>query len=365
MEDHEIYDLAASVVGTLASELTSGIYAETKGTLTSAWKTEPRFNASAQSNSDSSKPPDHTIVLHYELARQLYRDAEQFVAFVTDQFDRGAMRDLLRDLDVSTVVSEFVQGGDDSSRNMFLSTLTWVFFHEFGHLSQEHGWIRSSGAGAHSPHIVEECKAAGDTPLVGREAAIAHVTELAADFEATTFCLRELIRHFLPQPGSGRKASRPQFRRTLFGLVSGIACACYRFHGMKGGPREHLPLGTHPHPLRRLEVAVSQIYELLDLIEASTEEGHGMTRTQLVQLGTAASFCAAVLWSGSIGAALSDEDFIKGLLNDHAASSYWGAIITMWDEIEPQILAVRRFDSGFGLLRFTDEFRVGIAARAS
>lgn len=352
MTDVEVFELAASVTSTITKDLSEGIYVQLRGSLTMTWSTSPRFNASAHSLGPSSEPPRHKIVLNYELARQLYRDTEYYLEFV-DNFHDDKLLPLFQGLDFAPNVPRYFSHKERAA-NMFIGALTWVYFHEIGHLWQEHGEIRRQfGDLGEKAELIEECLAESEEQLTGRDAALWHATELAADFHATSTCLFELIRHFASDAIRGKAQDLQPFRAAVYLLTCGISCACYRFYGLRPTDSLPHPVGSHPTPIRRLEVVIPQLFEFLD-----NGGAFGMDRRELILLCSGAAYSCGFYFLGWLKSPEVPENYmLKGLLNDPSGPSYWKVIVDVWDEIEPRIRQIRRSAIELGMLRFASDFR--------
>jgi len=178
------------------------------------------------------------------------------------------------------------------------------------------------------------------------------VIELAADVEATQMCIAEIIKHFL---GHNNEKCHKSFKDTLYLFVCGISCAFYRFYSERPGDPEFFPSGSHPTPIRRLEVCISNIFEKLDLGGHGIQL-HGFNRHQLIHLCLGASNTSGFFWLYSYAPddGIPENFMPKSTLQDPYKDTYWNAIISAWDEIEPEIRKIRRFGTELGLLSFTD-----------
>lgn len=357
MTDQEIYEYASNVIQSIVCDLSKGIYGELGGNLSFYWSDKPQVSAWAESEGDPYHPPQHKVVICYELARKLYRDAEDYHFFAAGELLEDEIQIFFQGFDPKPKLPEHLEIAD-SIRNMFLGSLTWVFFHEVGHLMQEHGYIRSLSGNNHTITPIEDCESNGSHLLEGREAVIAHVTEFAADVEATLWCVGELARHFLPEEINSEEELYEEFRSNLYLLVCGISCVFYRFYGQRPLMPEPIPASSHPTPIRRLEVCLPNIFEKLSTSNGS-EELPGMSRKQLVNLCIGAAYSAGFFWHWTYAQeSIIPNDFMpKGLLQDKYKNEYWAAIILAWDEVNPEIIKIRRFGSKLGILSFTSEFR--------
>jgi hypothetical protein len=359
MTDSEIFLLASDVVAVIVGDLSEGIYAKLGGSLSAGWVTAPKIAAWAESLSSVDIPPRHRIVISYELVRRLYRDAEHYHDFAAGALSEERFQAAFAHLEIKPLLPRSLARAN-SVKNMFIAALTWVLFHELGHSAQEHGYIRRCFGMTQPETHIEDCQSDGDEPLDGRAAVISQVTELAADVFATHLCLAELMRHFLEPEEVNDEDSKLEFRSNLHLAVCGIASALYLFNGQRCSEPEPIPLGSHPTPVRRLEVVLPNIFEKLDAGEVG-ERFHGLSRRQLVHLCTGGAYSAGFFWLWRAGAHGVPPHFMpKGLLQDPHRKTYWGALIGAWDEIESAVLRVRRFGDDMGMLSFTQEFRVEV-----
>lgn len=374
MTDQEIYELASHVLTSIVSDLSKGIYTELGGSLTLSWSTKPKVSAWAESLGSIENPPQHRIVISYELARQFYRDAEDYYEFAANQLLEDRFQLFFQNLNPKPELPAHI-AKIDGIRNMFIGGLTWVFFHELGHLMQEHGYVRTSFGTAQPTTHIEDCESDGTEILEGRAAIISHATEIAADIEATNLCMIELARHFLTEvmaseeedavgvvtERANKEHSFLEFRCNLHLVVCGISCAFYRFHGLKPFAPDRAPINSHPTPIRRLEVCLPNIFEKLDFGGVG-EKLHGLNRSQLVDLCTGAAYSVGFfwLWRYAQKSGIPEHFMPKGLLQDPFKETYWSAIVNAWDEIEPTIIKIRRFGSKLGILSFTPAFRAQV-----
>lgn len=354
IEDLEIYEISRELTRSIAHDFSEGIYRELNGELVVAWSELQRASAWAESKGDINSPPNHKIVITYELARRLYRDAEAYYQYASNEFLNEKIQSIFQGFDPKPKLPNHLNDVD-SIRNIFIGSLTWVFFHELGHLKQEHGYIRKLFGVSSSGSFIEDCEASGIQALSGRAAAISHVTEFAADVEATVTCVLELVRHFLRPDSNNSEHDLSEFRNNLYLMMCGVSCALYRFHGDSIPASESIPTGSHPTPIRRLEVFLPNVYERLDVLG---EKFHGLNRKYLVYLCAGAADSVALFWlhpylPQSSGVA---HFMVRGILQD-PFKRYWIEIIQIWDEVRKEIKKVRRFGDDFELLSFTDELR--------
>lgn len=357
MEDSEVIELAVAVLSSISGDLASGVYADLEGTLDLAWSMEPRVSAWAEAPGDPAVAPKHRVVICYELALRLYRDVEDYHMFCAGALLEDPYKTFFKDFNPKPRLPEHIERSD-SIRNMFIGALTWVFFHEIGHLTQEHGYIRKKFGGPLLEARIEDCESAGSRAIGAKESLISHVTEFAADVEATQWCMQELIRHFLPAEEDTTEYDLKEFHGNLFLIVAGISCTLYRFNGDRPVEPTEYPTGSHPTPIRRLEACLPNVFEKLDF-GGQGYELHRLSRSELVYLCSGAADSAGFfwLWRYAVGGGIPAHFMARGVLQDPFKSSYWTAIVNAWDAVKPEIRKVRRFGNTLGILSFTSEFR--------
>ena len=347
MEDLQIYELSANVLNEITKDLNESIYAPIDGVLALKWSTEPTFNASASSKSGIKDPPEHEICLHYELVRQLYRDIEGFSDFYLQQQTTDWWSTFFNNLDDAPPLFELFTV-EQCSHNIFVGALTFVYFHELGHLLQQHGYIRQEIGGNEQTRIFES-KVAGDAVLRGKQSSVSHVTELCADSYATVKCLYELMRHF--------DDNKKELKVALFMLVCSLSCIFHKFSDEVDCTPSDTPVGSHPNPSIRMELNLPHIYELMDLI--AEPSGHLMNRRDLVHLCSRASDSSSLYQMAKNGLSKPENDylFIRGLLNREDDKNYLKHIVETWDEIEGMIRESTIDGSELDYLSFSEVFR--------
>lgn len=348
MDDIAINNLAMDIISSITRDLNESLYSNISGTLSVNWVRDGNFNASAQSISGVNQPPVHRINMHFELVRQLFRDIEEYCDYVESECDKAIFDELFKDDPEYKEIlpSNFAKA--DYRKNIFISSLTWVFFHELAHLNQEHGHIRSQVLESDN-YLIHECNINNSKMLEGEAAAISHTTEMAADFEAVCTCITELIRHF---KGNDLEDSVGTF-------VCALSCAIYKIHGTESLSINPKPEGTHPPPIVRLEHILPQIWEIFSLPSLQSKIGVNLSRSELVHLCDRIATTVGLFWSRKhlIVPEKWGEFLHAGTINKTEGKEYMRIIINTWDEIEPEISRNKRFNNTFSLLTFTEQYR--------
>ncbi|QHG25031.1 hypothetical protein [Pseudomonas sp. DTU12.1] len=354
--DIEIYMLAGEVFSTLTSDIQRTHYNNLKGSITLCWSEEKKFNAWAISETTLGGAPIHKIVITYEMARQIYRDVEAFYEFARDI----RFLNLLKKMPNGTMPHPLIPkifNKDDCINNMFFAAITWVYFHELGHLTQEHGFVREERNTSVAESLIQELESSTEKPLSGQASKISHATELAADCEATVMCLVELARHFTDEKLVGKNDDRQALIGCYYLIICSLACIFYRFNGGRVSLANSTPIGTHPDAIFRLECAATQFYEFFDMTKKVL--GVTISRVDIISLTKQAADMGAMFWHFvHTDASTSITDIvIRGLLERREYKEYAKEIITTWDEISPKILKLRHFGASFGILQFGERYR--------
>ncbi|MBO8213149.1 hypothetical protein [Acinetobacter nosocomialis] len=360
LSESEVYQLTGSVIHSISEDLNRSIYKKLDGKLTIVWRESESFNASAQILNKISEPPNHRITINYGLVKELYQDVIHYHEFAENIHYQPAILSLLNSItEMPTLPKCFNK--KESINNMFMACLTFIFFHELGHLMQQHARIRAT----FSEHFVEdfmisECEANNSTKLIGKQAAISHTTELAADFSAVTRCISELFRHFSDEEIVGKDHGGIPFLGAVQLFVSGISCLFYRFRGFESSHLETVPCGSHPFPLIRLELNLPHIYEMLSFPIVNEIMGCDLDRKKIVELVTRAAYSGAYFWlvrAGDHSQEIPKNYIFKGILNSDESKKYTSCIIQTWDEIEDMIDSYNLDELPLTKITFTDQIR--------
>lgn len=334
-----------------------------RGKLSIAWREGESFNASAKILNNLSEPPNHQIILNYYLVKELYKDVIAYHEFAENIHYHPHILELLNSLSEMPLLPEAFTKKDNIN-NMFMASLTFVFFHELGHLMQQHGRIRATfSENSIEDLMVNECDVDNSTLLTGKQAAVSHTTELAADSSAVSRCIFELMGQFSYESIVGEDDKGPLFLGAVQLFVSGVSSLFYRFRGVESGCLEQTPLGTHPLPLMRLELNLPHIYEMLSFPVIDEIMEHRLDREGIVRLVSKAAYSGAFFWlvrSADISTGIPENYLFKGLLESEESKRYIECIIATWDEIEPIIDSYNLDDMPFAKLSFTDQLRVKV-----
>ncbi|MGV2880582.1 hypothetical protein [Pantoea vagans] len=341
MGERDIYDLAYTVLSGLTDDWNTVFYNELGGELKIQWIQTPVYEAYASSDYSPGGVPDHCISISYSLLWQLYNDIKYYFIYLESGFDDEFLKFLWGD---KAQLSELLTLAtkEQAIQNIYMAAITWVYFHELGHLDQEHGVIRYNKSSHFSSTLVE-CDVQNKETMTGEKSALWHVTEIAADFYATTTCVTEIMRHFTDLKDARIAANY---------LVSAIAIVLHRFNGDNSFEEQSIPIGSHPKPFVRLELALPVIFERLSVPDSDE-------RKQLINTGGRSAMSVSLYWLRvhTKFDGIPDHYFIEGMLTRPGVADYLKIIISKWDEIEPKVMSLNRFGKGWQILRFSTALR--------
>lgn len=352
MEDIELYEWATDVLSSITQELNESYYKDLNGSLTLQLDTSNIVNAQAIIYSECNEPPMHSISITYKLIRTLYNDAITFTSYVYSGTDDEAYKLWYEDNNVYTKVRE-KWGRSEFAKNTFLAGLTWVYFHELGHLTQEHQFIRDR----YSPgkNTISEIHLTNISTENEAAASIWHATEIAADYFATCMCVGEIIRQLGAGAGEAENNKLPDeenFDVPVCFLTCGISLMLHRFQGKNFFEEQTIPIGTHPKPFIRLEIIVPLIFEILSVPNTDL-------RRIYVKATSESTSRVSLYWIRATGImeGIPEHYLIEGTQNRPGMIEYMSHIILAWDEISSEIAKKFTFGSQRMVLTFTKQLR--------
>lgn len=222
---------------------------------------------------------------------------------------------------------------EDINTRLYEIFISWIYLHEQAHLFQNHGII-SPTISLHSNEAdlvwIDDAETKTTEKITGNSASISHAYELAADYEATTLLLQDLIK------GDGGTLKKS----TLWLLVFALACIFHRFHGPDRKPHDGVATGTHPDASLRMTDSFRAINIFFEQPEVQT----------VVPWARDASTVASIVYSGfDVGVVFrevvhSDNPGLpefkkKSQINDESAQRYFLAIDEVWKELRPKVIS--------------------------
>ncbi|MEG2976039.1 MAG: hypothetical protein RR882_08150 [Comamonas sp.] len=372
-EDGEIYSRAMDIIGSITSDFNSAYYEEILGELEVKWSEDRKFNARAFSNGDLNNPPQHNILFFYETARRIYRDGEALYEFISGPVKE--YENTFRSLNFGDASFNFeFHEREHFVNNFFAAGITYLFGHEIGHLIQEHTHIRSQFGGANAADLaIDESDASNSNQeLTQDQSVIWHVTELAADHEAVSWCLSEIFRHVVISQENPKELDLiDEEHGRLFmenSLIFALAMTCvhFRFNGIKAITPAETPVGSHPHPMLRIELNIFQLIGGLDFYKRAFKMNFSKKEISLyINKGVTA---ANILWVNDYFEPERNkvELIVGGVINHNNTKKYLKPIISKWDQISDYVESIKRFKTvefgdknsqDFGMMFFDEHFR--------
>lgn len=351
MEDLELYNWATKVLSEITDSINDNYYKELNGNLTLQLETFNIVNARAIMYSERDEPPKHAISITYKLIRTLYNDAANFLTYIHSDKDYQAYALWFEGQTNFKILREEWDRGN-LTKNIFLAGLTWVYFHELGHLTQGHQYIREQYGSTmnmisevHSSEIGSESNSAST---------IWHATEIAADYFATCCCVSELIRQLGDNLDTKKTIEDIEdIELSICFLTCGISLMLHRFQGTNFFEPQTEPVGTHPKPFVRLEIIVPLIFEIL--ARPNTD-----ARRRFVLACHESTYRVGMFWirATQIMEGIPDHYLIEGSLNRPGFLEYIRHIIIAWGNISPGISENFTFGNEGMILKFTDALHI-------
>lgn len=343
---HEIFDLAAAMATGIKAHLDDKWYDKSGVTFSIGWSTRPELDAHAIVSPTLEAPEQHRIVLSYSLVEYIYSEALDFAMFARwpkDHEDRPVAH---------TIPEQFEML--QAAQFMFESGIAFVIFHELGHLNQSHGLIRSKYDPAGSdPTIVSEFAAVhGHEKITGDYATVHHATELAADFEALDWMSNGLELMFKGE----------DFIDHAYLQCAIVSCIMLVFNGDRPLHIDPQPIGSHPHPLPRMDFWVKAYAERMriraEALEITT------SNDDITKRFMDASFWALMKWITRLQLPEVPQytDFFKGAVAHPDYATYMREVVNLWTAEYQQARSSRKFGAPLSVLYYADEFRDKIGA---
>lgn len=338
LTDVEIYGLAYDVLMANNDIFNEIYYSKLGGQVRLNWRESEEINASATSYNNVGEPPDHVITINYGLIKQIYIDSNNYVEYLKSGTDSEVFEYLWKNNNHLNQLLEYATEGA-IIKYIFIAAITWVYFHELGHLTQEHSLIRGNVIG-HAVNDITEYYVNQSGEFNDEKSLIWHVTELAADYFATTQCVIDIIKQF----------SIDNFEVAIRIITSGIAIVLHRFNGNNGYEIETFPTGSHPKPFVRLELLIPIIFERLSMTDT-------IEREHFVKAAGMASTTVSIFWLRRYTEyrKIPEHYMIAGILNRPGILNYLKPIIEKWNGILPTILDKNQLGIEIQIMRFSDQ----------
>ncbi|SFO47693.1 hypothetical protein [Sphingomonas sp. OK281] len=288
-------DRALSVIDWARSNFSQKKYEATGRNLSLHWESVRKFKAYAAV--DLRRPNDHIIGFSELAPKALHRDAVSLTKLCAEHFTNIHYDDLF-----GSPVYDYGQGRHNvlppgiteqaAADQMFRLTFAWLYLHEQAHHFQGHLFIEGAEPRRMiheqgNSLIINDATSHVASQLTPQQAAMSHITELAADAEATGMAASLII---VANDGVFSRAS-------LWLLVCGLMCLFQRFHGGDDDVPGEMPVGSHPLPAFRMRMVLQKLLWFANLPRVRDATPWAVNKDTIIRLVDHASTTASVYWS--------------------------------------------------------------------
>lgn len=327
----EVTALVEDLVSQAKAAFSDRQYALHGGEVRLLWAAQRAFRADAGIGPTGS----HEITISYGAGSEIYRDAFVLTEFCAHHFNDSRYDEIYDALDYDGRRDVLPDGlsVEAAKINIMRTTLHWLYLHEQAHLFQGHGNVAEAvGAGTllGDNLTIMEMAVAGAAPLEGRDAAVRHAFELAADHEATNLMIASLA----TTPG-------PLAIRDLWCFTVGAMCLFFLFDDESGTPIGSAAKGTHPPPAMRMRLLIRQILWFVQNTSVRAHVGPLHDLEFAAKVMEHATVTATMYWQIRY---LEQRDGLPTFLESttHPQSvpePYRQQIFEIWKELRPLIVA--------------------------
>ncbi|AWY39044.1 hypothetical protein DKY63_03590 [Pseudomonas putida] len=343
LSDQHVYEIAAEIGGTISDYLNDHWYTKSGMQLSIRWSFSPRIEASASAYPSLENPSQHVIDISYAFVKEIYDQAVDFALFATGG-------DKAHPLGVHLIPAGYKLF--EAAELMFQFGLTFVIFHELGHLNQSHGAIRAKYTGNIKQLTLAEFQVNGHEKLAGDQSAIYHATELAADFEALDWMCTFLQRDYQGE----------EFLDLAYLQCASVSCMMLLFNGDQPVRLDKQPIGSHPYPVVRMDLWVQAYAERIRTLAVQLEIE--TPYPEIYKRMTDAAFVTLLKWMTRLQLPNVPEysGHSLGSLTHPNFSDYMKSIIEVWSKEYVSAREFRKYGMPLAVLYFTDEFRQFVGA---
>ena len=295
--------------------------------LRTVWLPTEEFRASAY----ISKDGDHEIRLSYGSAIDIYRDA-----FVLSETCKRVLTEKVFDpifdlLSYGNLRKDVLPKGltpTDAKITIIRLMTGWLYLHEQAHLLQRYGDVAGEAGAALFSNDGEILDSKTDPTggSAGRQAAVRHAFELAADYEATSSLI-------VGETAAGMSEA------DLWCFAAGLMCMFQRFYGGSSAAIDDSPIGTHPHPAVRMRMAMSKVESLFAIPEVAKTVGWANRPGHARAVMEHAVYTANVYWHLRYLGLKARTPFLDAVVAAQVVPKpYQDAIFEIWRELRPKIV---------------------------
>ncbi|MBC3487156.1 hypothetical protein HU750_15905 [Pseudomonas sp. SWRI50] len=347
ISDLELYRIAADMGSEIAEYLNAQYYEKSGIQLSIRWSTASGIGASASVWPSMDAPSHHIIEITYEFLTVIYAQALDFAMFAMGKKGEA------HHLGIHMLPSRFDMF--EAAELMYQFGLSFVIFHELGHLNQNHGAIRAKYSNAPVNLTLNEFGISAGGKFTGELAAIFHATELAADYEALDW-----MASFLQVQYSGE-----EYYDLAYMQCASVSFIMLVFNGDEPVRFDKEPTGSHPYPVIRMDLWMQAYYERL--VITSGRLGIDAPKADIHKRFCDAAYMALMKWMTRLQ--LPDEPqytgHTLGATTHPNFKEYMHAVVGIWSRECEDALASRKFGTPLGVAYYTDELRAVIGVESN
>ena len=211
------------------------------------WVPSKLFEASAHERNENN----FDVKISYEVPVAIYRDAAQMSVVLK----KSPM--ILAELKLGSKIIIADRPKIDLEKlnvDLVKLPLQWLFYHETGHIIEKHNHLPQAAnllcCEGEERGLFEMNR--GGATLSGREAWVSHAIEISADYQATRMLVRQLV------------SERENITELeIWAIMVGVTCLYYRFCGAENVDFSTEARGTHPNPVIRFRLMLSNLSSML------------------------------------------------------------------------------------------------------
>lgn len=368
-------DMAQSIIDSLVTWSNDEIYTNLGGKLACDLVLSEAVNARA--SVDPANPYNPRITIYMGMVREIYRDSFVFTMLAdkiaantghdesfkekfgdAPSFFEGGVPDIPNKL-LTKFYGIYKAALEEKEKDahmtdksiacrflMFEVMLTWVFFHELGHLAQRHYLLRGDSASVEQLEAESYEISETQTECIGEECVRFQAREVLADIEAGELTIRYLF------------LKKSFHYSSIYLLFCAQYCMFNRFY-MGYEPNLDFVNRKHPHPVVRNELSSSFLTELVNYCLAKMKGDVPAEKIimSVVYLSVKSSLISGVYWGNRYEAMDGNlTSFMKLMMSGVEKEEYCSKLMCSVHEHLPIIKANhlnrQNFTAFINVLRF-------------
>ncbi len=278
---------------------------------------------------------NYSINISYGVPISLYLEASTFLRMCTIEYKKSQYDILFNTFDYGegreNIFPKELTG--DSLKLLFFNySFLWIYYHEQSHILQQHANIYSKHA-LHNEYMGicntqwNDSSNENETKLNGKNAELKHTFELSADHEA----IYHIIGNFIINRGFISISD-------IWVFTVCLNCIYNDFYGNKHEYNDKEATGTHPNPVIRMRLALSNIHNILSYNGMEKffekEKSYQDYLNAILHANDVSTFYIAHMYHKDL-----KPEFVTKLNEINTGSLYYQNIAKRWNEIREDIKA--------------------------